>query len=271
MKIIYLFLILIACCPCSPEYREFYAHVHSFCIPSTQAKESEYYLILLVDARHLDYTDNCSFFRTVGKHPTDGSKNGDVGHAWIYLHGNGIDFEGGHSGERGALQAKYFDGIMNYNDWGYANPTDEQKKNPRYEENPVKYFWTTQLDGFFQKGPGKHRPTFAAKIDLTEEQFVKIISFIRKYPYVDYSLTRCQCTTFAVQVASLAGLQLDANVTMSIEKEIWFRGRRIRFWDDPAFAKITFACPDMLEASLMEAVLEGRAEYAMDLYEKQLH
>lgn len=277
MKIIFslLLLILSSCCPSSPEYREFYDYLYNYRTPSKSMEESDFFLVILVDARHLDYTDNRSFFRTVGKHPCDGSKNGDVGHAWIYLHGwlkgKEVNIEGGHSGERGRIQAKYFDGIMNYNDWGYANPTPEQKCHPHFEPNPVKYLWTTQEDGFFQKGAGGHWPTFAAKINLTEEQFKAIMHFIHPsyYPYHSYALTDCQCSTFVVQVAALAGLDLDANVIMPIEKKIWFGGRWVRFWEDPYYAHICFGSPDKLEESLMKAVAEERAEYALEWYNKK--
>ena len=52
--------------------------------------EEEYFVVFLVNARGLDYTDTLKFLKTVAKHPRDGSKNGDVGHAWVYLKGDEI-------------------------------------------------------------------------------------------------------------------------------------------------------------------------------------
>ncbi len=71
--------------------------------------------------------------------------------------------EGGHSGEIEAQPPRYFDGIMNYNDWGYANPGNYQCLYPRYEPDPVKYIGTVREMVFFKRGSGRHRPTFAAK------------------------------------------------------------------------------------------------------------
>lgn len=255
---------------CSKAYQEFYAHLPSPVQANGPMQETDYFLVILVDARHLDYTDNHFFLRTVAKHPSDGSKNGDIGHAWIYLKGlvdeKPIVIEGGHSGERGIIQARYFDGIMNYNEWGYANPTSEQMKYPRYEPNPIKYLWTTLYDGFFEKGSGGHYPTFAVKIDLTEEQFKKILNFVQSYPYRQYALTNRQCSSFVAQAAALADFEIDSLISMKIDKDIWFRRCRVRFWEDPQYSRIVFASPDQIEKSLMEAVAEGRADYALDWY-----
>lgn len=267
-------LLFIGCYrPCSPEYQEFYHHLNQQhqSLESAKMHESDYFVVLLVDARHLDYTDNRSFFNTVAKHPSDGSKNGDIGHAWIYLQGyrNGqkVQIELGHSGERGLLQAKYFDGIMNYLDYGYANPTPEQRLCPRYEPNPVKYLWTTQQDGFFQKGAGGHRPTFAAKVDLTSEQFDRIWTFVhREYPFRQYALTQHQCSSFVVHIAALAGLSLEAQVSMKIEPGLYYRGVWIRLWEDPKYSTLIFSSPDILEKSLMQAVYQDKAEYALNWY-----
>jgi hypothetical protein len=275
-RFLFIFSLFCTSCyrPCSKAYQEFYQHLSQPCPIITEMSKTDYFLVILVDARHLDYTNNWSFFRTIAKHPSDGSKNGDFGHAWIYVEGlvNGkkIAIEGGHSGERGLLQAKYFDGIMNYNDWGYANPTPEQKLCPRYEPNPAKYLWTSQNDGFFQKGSGDHTPTFAVKINLSKNQFQQILKFIhpRCYPYQRYALTRHQCSSFVAEVASLADLYLDCEVSISIQPRVLYGGRWVRFWEDPQYALLTFSSPDQLEKSLMKAVNEGQAEYALDWYLK---
>ncbi len=268
---IFSFVYLVSCCPQSLSYREFYSHLHQKCIDRTVMRESEFFLIILVDACHLDYTDNKSFLYTVAKHPADGTTNGQVGHAWIYLQGsiNGekIVLEGGHSGELGERQCKYFDGIMNYNDYGFANPSIKQRENPIYEANPIKYLWAVQNDGFFQEGSGEHRPTFAAKIDLTEEQFVKIMGFMKYgYPYRQYALTKNQCSSFVAKVAALADFHISYEICMPIDQKIYFGERHVRFWEDPRYSYIRFATPDIVEKSLMKAVHEGTAEYALDWY-----
>lgn len=66
-------------------------------------EEDPYALILLVNARHLDYRTAASCLKTTAKHPSDGSKNGDVGHAWIVLKGPEGEIEGGQSGRQAAI------------------------------------------------------------------------------------------------------------------------------------------------------------------------
>lgn len=260
MKHFYLLLCLLCLCggcakPNSAAYREMYAHLEKCKAPYYTCYDGDYFLIIFVDAPHLDYTDNVSFFKTVAKHPNDGSKEGDVGHAWVYLQGvvdgERVYLEGGHSGELGSVQPKYFDGIMNYIDYGYANPTPEQCLHPIYEANPIKYLWETQKDGFFQWGRGGHTPTYALRLDLTEDQFNKILFFLQSYPFEDYSLTGNQCTSFVVQIAALAGVDLESEVTIPIESSIYFRGRHLHFWCDPFYSRLTIASPDILERSLM--------------------
>lgn len=251
--------------PNSPSYKALYAHLNNPPIYPKAKWESDCFLVIYVNARHLDYTDNYSFLNTIAKHPDDGSRTRDVGHAWIYLQGflNGelVYIYGGHSGERGLCQARYFDGIMNYMDFGYANPSAMQLDYPAYEPNPVKYLWEVQRDGFFEYGAGMHKPTYAVKLNLTSQQFDAILEFIRTYDYSNYSLIGLQCASFASHIAALAGLDLDCKMTIAINKELYLKGERIRFWEDPYYAQLTISSPDILERSLMQAVAEGKAEY----------
>ncbi|NGX41920.1 MAG: hypothetical protein K940chlam7_00194 [Chlamydiae bacterium] len=243
-----------------------YLHSHSHA--------SEYFLVILVDARHLDYSNGRELLKTMVKHPSDGSKNSDVGHAWIYLHGvvdgECVVVEGGHSGELGRYQAKYFDGIMNYMDFGFANPTREQMCFPRKEPNPIKYLWETQEDGFFQHRNGKHKPTCAAKIDITKEQFDAIVAFIDpcNYSYTNYALVGNQCSSFAVQVANIAGLDLESEVTVPIPQNIRIGGEWFQLWSNPYYSAITMSSPDILEKSLIDAVNKGKAENVLPWYLK---
>lgn len=267
-----LLLLCISCTCRSREYQDFYAHLQTFQTPCQPMQEEDYFLILLVDACHLDYTDAYQFFQSVAVHPDNRTNRGDVGHAWIYLQGkcNGRTFvlEGGHSGEVEEPPARYFDGIMNYNDWGYANPTREEMRHARYEPNPIKYLWAIREDGFFQKYSGGHRPTFAAKISLSQHQFERILSFIRpsNHSYRNYALIGPQCCTFAAEVAALAGLSLATQTSMRIEPCLYYGKTWIRLWEDPCYSKMVFSTPDVLEKSLMMAVDNGEAEYALDWY-----
>ncbi len=218
---------------------------------SLQGK-NDYFLIVLVDARRLNYSGNSAFLRSLAKHPSDMSKNGDAGHAWIYLKGKDWVLEGGHTGEFGIFQPKYFEGVLN--------------RCLKGEKNPAAYLWESLYDGQFQRGSGGHKPTFAAKIDLTEEQFEAIRDFVSRYDFQEYSLTKKQCVNFVCRVAALAGLELTGEMTLHIEKELRMGRRRYCLWSDPAFAELTLASPDRLEKSLMQAVREKRAEYALRWY-----
>lgn len=210
---------------------------------------SDYFIIFFVDAPHLNYSNTTRLLKSVAKHPRDWSKHGDVGHAWIYLQGivddQPVYLEGGHSGEMGLHQPKYFDGIMDYMEAG--------------DPNPIRYLWEPQCDGFFQEGPGRHKPSFAARRDLTEEQFRKIMRFIGCYPFHEYSLVQKQCCTFVAQIAALAGLHLETEITLSIDSSICFRKTYITLWTDPVYGTLTLASPDKLEKSLQEAVKAGEA------------
>lgn len=210
---------------------------------------SDYFLIVYVDAPHLDYRNNNALLQSI-------ARNGVFGHAWIHLQGivegQRVFIEGGHSGELGRCQAKYFDGVMNYIEYGYANPTAQQKQRPRYEPNPIKYLWETQRDGFFQVGSGGHKPTFSVKMDLTSEQFECILSFIRNYDYAQYSLTDNQCSTFVAQIAALADFPLECDVTIPIRQMLTFRNETFCLWQDPRYSMLTFSSPDALESSLKQ-------------------
>lgn len=231
---------------------------------------SQPFLIIAVDAPHLNYANATDFIHTVAKHPRSKSKCGDVGHAWIYLQGelNGevICIEGGQSGETGELQSKYFDGIMNYIDFGYANPKPYDI--PRHEANPVKYLWETQQDGYFQCGSGGHTATYAIILELSTQQFVEILKLYNEYPFYEYSITQNQCCTFVCRAAHIAGLDLESHICLPINQTITIAGKTYRLWEDPCYSVLPVFTPDILERSMIQAVYEGKAEDALKLYSK---
>jgi len=253
--IVVLLLLLTSCSPQSAAYRDYYAHLQTP-LPNTPATASPYFVIFLVNAPHLDYTDNKSFLRTMAKHPSNGSKEGDVGHAWIYLHGirNGAChvIEGGHSGERGIHQSRYFEGIIQNIESGC--------------DNPISYLWESQTDGFFQWGNGGHCPTFAAKLNLTEQQYEKIVRFIQYYQFEDYSLIGNQCASFVAQIAALIDFPVDCQQTINIGSSLSFRNDSLPLWKDPIYSTITVSTPDVIERSLVQAVQVGHAEDVLSWY-----
>lgn len=251
-----LLLLLVGCCtPRSAAYQEYYAHI-DLSLSSKPLTRAPFFIVFLVDAPHLDYTDNKSFLRTMAKHPSNCSKEGDVGHAWIYLHGtldgNCHVLEGGHSGERGFCQPRYFEGIMQQMDEGC--------------QNPISYLWESQNDGFFQIGNGGHRPTFAAKVNLTEDQYTKICRFIKHYSFHEYALTGNQCASFVAQIGALINFPIECHQTVMIDSDVCIGGDDLHLWNDPIYSSITIATPDVIEKSLILAVYEGRAENALYWY-----
>jgi hypothetical protein len=269
-------LVLLFCClllsGCSSSHQYYQTCEHDEGICCAPVPESDYYIVFLVTARHLDYTDAKTFLKTTAKHPSDGTKNGDVGHAWVYLHGmrDGCDvvMEGGHSGEMGVIKARYWEGVVNNIECGYPNPTAAQRQSPRYEPNPVGYLWETLGDGFFEEGSGGHMPTVAARMALTQEQFEAVAAYMdsSNYDYTQYSLTGRQCSSYVAEIAALLGLQLDHQVILYVSAEITLAGMRLRLWDDSEYSSIQFSSPDVLEESLKAKIEAGEAEDALRWY-----
>lgn len=251
-------LILISSCCVKKDERLPFVHF------GKSIQETDYFLVFLVDAKHLDYTSTKTVIKSL-------QQNADFGHAWIYLRGaiNGllVELEGGHSGELGRSNPKYFDGVMNYIEYG--NPNGKSRNQPiRKEPNPIKYLWTTLHDGFYQEGAGGHKPTFAAKVDITQEQFDKILTFISpfNYSYSDYALTWHQCTSFVTQIASLIGIILSAEISIPISQNLKFGCATYQLWVDPQYAELTLFSPDVLEKSLIDLVQQNKAQDALNWY-----
>lgn len=83
-------------------------------------------------------------------------------------------------------------------------------------------------------------------------------------------ITGNQCSSFAPQVASLGGLEVECKVTMPIDPYIEVGDDCFCLWQDPSYSLLTISSPDILERSLMQAVREGRAQYALEWY-RQTH
>jgi hypothetical protein len=225
---------------------------HSTHMAVKTQSSSPYRLILFADARGLNYNNARSLYHSLLKQGHRRYVDGIFGHAWVRVEGEreGEPFvlEGGHTGETGCRQPKYWDGVMNYVEWGYINPDPKQKKHPRLEPNPIKYLWTTQNDGYFQEGSGGHRPTHQAEIPLTKETFEAIITFIQEghYPFQQYQITDKQCASFVAEVAALAGIELRHTVTVPVQRQLRMGLIKVPLWSDPAYSSITVSTPDVL-------------------------
>jgi len=252
-KILVPLLFFLSSCALTENSHKQYAHLNNIDFPHLPAtmKTTDFFLIVLVDARHLDYSNGKSLLQSLAKH-------NDVGHAWIYLQGvvNGerIVVEGGHSGELGVFHPRYMEGVMDNIEAG--------------DPNPIKYLWETQKDGFFQKGSGNHSPTFAAKIDLTQKQFEGILTYInpKHFDYSNYAMTGNQCASFVAQIAQIADLSIACEVTVPIKKSLSIWGKRYVLWTDPWYSSLKISSPDVVERTLMHCVRSGQAEYALPWY-----
>lgn len=212
------------------------------------------YLIISVDAKHLDYKSTESFIISMSLN------GGEVGHAWLCLHTPTMTIEGGHSGERGIVQPRYCDAIQNNLVYGCSNPTEEQKLNPSFEPNPIKCLWDCQHDGYFERGSGRHRATYGICIPLDDATAEKIARFIKNYPFSEYSLTGNQCTSFCVQAAAIAGLDLADRAILPIDQYVKLNNQRYRLWTDRNYSQLIFSSPDVLERSMQRAVKCGLAQ-----------
>jgi len=211
----------------------------------------DYFVVFLVNARHLNPSHSQSFLKSVAKHPRDGSKNGDVGHAWIYLKGDQV-IEGGHSGELGVQQPCYMEGVLDNVALG--------------SKNPVSYLWCHQCDGFFQEGNGGHEPTFAAKVLLSKAQYLEIYSFLRNYSFQDYCLRDRQCCTFVQAIGNIIGLNLEDQEVLTIDPYIKIGKYQYKLWEDSRYQYLSYGSPDRMELSLKQLVADGKAENVTKWY-----
>ena len=234
-----------------------------------QQSRNEYFLIVLVSAVHLDYTNTETLVRSLYKQKW--KQNGFVGHSWIFLKGQkeGRPFTLEVGLSQPADQADMFRGVLDLNDYGYVDPTGEQKLNPRFEPNPVRRLWDDWNTGVRLAGrQGRTYPTYAALVHIDKDVFERILAYAdpANYDFKSFSLAGRQCTTFAAGAAALAGLEVETEIPIKVPRTVEFGGRTVRLWEDPKYSVLVVSSPDKLEESLIQAVRQGRAEYGLDVY-----
>lgn len=235
-------------------------------------QEEDYFVVFLVDARHLDYSSERTVLKGLTKSPKTYEKGQDVGHAWIYLRGKQGDkvfvLEGGQSGETGENGPKFFDGVMNAVDYGVFDPDKGDPPKGFWEPNPISYLWMDLEDGFFQKGSGDHIPTFAAMRRLDRQEFRDLWNFCTTgaYDFSSYSLVSNQCCDFVCAVGKRIGFHFNCKVEVPVAKVLEAGPYEIPMWKDPKYSKFIFSSPDHLEQELMNAVRQGKMEYALPWY-----
>ena len=238
-----------------------------------EQKEELPYIVFLVDAPKLDYSSSQKLLSSLVKNPHTAQKDGYVGHAWFYLkgfekQGNLVELEGGHSGELGIACPKYFEGIMNLMEFGVVTPSIEDKKKPKTEENPIKYLWSNLNDGYFQSGSGGHKPTLAAKFQLSQKQFDYLLTFItpQNYNFSSYCLTNHQCVTLINQIAGYLGHPLECEIAIPIQKDLILGKRKYTLWENTDYSILNLPSPDILENSLKKKIVSKEAEDVLAWY-----
>jgi len=254
LKVCLLILFFSACSPrLSDQYHARYHYLSKICsLDCSQFRaHEEYFLVVLVDAKHLDYSTPSAYFTTLSQ-----GLNPDIGHAWVVLKGqkDGVRwiFEGGHTGEFGLSAPKYFDEV--------------RERSRRKESNPAQYLFSLLNDGQLEVGSGGHRPTFAAAFPLNKESFARVMRLFDDYDFSTWSLRGPHCVHFVLSCLSAIGIDLDCQEEVVLPQSFIFKGERIAMWSDPSFAKLTVETPELLEKRLIEQVEQKKAQLALRWY-----
>lgn len=238
--------------------------------PSAWGQEDGPFVVLLVAAAGLDYDDSARLVRQL--HKRSQFKQGFMGHAWVYLEGRvrgrrevieaGLSPDG-----EGAVQ--YFRAVLSLARFGSTNPTETDRAEPRPHPNPIAYLWQDQGNGYLQPVPAARlRPTAAVRLDLDEAQHAAIRARLnpRLPEHRRFQLNGQQCTSFVVEIAALAGVSLNPEVTIPIPREVRVQGQVLRLWTDPVYSRLTLDSPDALERELQALVVSGRGRDVLRWY-----
>ena len=215
---------------------------------------SDCFLVILVDAKGIDYSTAQTFLQTMHKHPRGNKQDRSAGHAWLILSGPLTWTECGHTGEFGLDQPDYGDSIL----------AALARKDP----NPVACLWRDLQDGCKEYGSGGHQPTAAVRFDLTASQHEAIRDFVNSYDYRSFSVRDRVCTHFVSRAAALAGVELGHLVTLNIPRQTSFQGKTVTWWTDSKFSRISFGSPDVLEKSLQLAIKHGLGQDVLKQYRR---
>ena len=219
---------------------------------------NEYFLVVLVDAHHADYSSPYAYLSTLAssfiKHHSP-----DPGHAWIVLGGKKDGepwiFEGGHSVDCSHLTKAYVQDMLGFT---------RKESDP----NPARFLFQTTMDGFFEYGPGDNRPTFAAAFPLTEEGFERICKLFEEdgYDFSQWGIKGPNCVQFALTCLASIGIELDCQDMLPLPSALSVLGKDIHLWSDETYSSLPIKTPDLLEKRLWELVKKGNAFCATRWY-----
>ena len=251
---------------CSPRMSDSYVARYQYLggVQATKQKgphfagNSEYYLVVLVDARHLDYTSPSKYFSTISQ-GLFFREDSNTGHTWIVLAGkqDGKDwvFEGGHTGEFGLYAPRYFDEVVRLA-WDEEDP------------NPASYLFSSLPDGCLQYGSGGHDPTFAAAFPLTEEGYQRVRRLLSDggYDFSRWGILGPNCIRFSLACLASVGIELSCQETFVLPHSFIYKGEKVHLWSDPAFSRLCVETPELLEKRLWELVEDGKGSAALKWY-----
>lgn len=219
---------------------------------------NDYFLVVLVDARHADYSSPRAYLSTLTSSLIK-QHSPDPGHAWIVLAGKKDGkfwiFEGGHSVDCSLVVRKYINNILGL--------TSKEK-----DPNPARYLFKPTKEGMFEYGPGENVPTFGAAIPLTEEGFERISALFEEdgYDFSKWGIQGPNCVQFALSCLASIGIEFDCEDALAVPPSVSFFGKDFRLWSNPLYSSITIKTPDLLEKRLWELVKSGSAFCATKWY-----
>jgi hypothetical protein len=220
---------------------------------------NEYFLVILVDARHADYSSTRGYVTSLAESLIR-QHYLDPGHAWIVLAGKKDGkpwvFEGGHSVNCPAVTKYYFQHVLGL---------FSEEEDP----NPARHLFAPTNIGSLEQGPGDSQPTFAAAIPLTQEGFERILKLFDEdgYDFSCWGIQGPNCIQFALSCLATAGIEFECHETLPVPPSFSIFGNEIRLWSDPEYSRLNLRTPDLLEKRLFDLVRQGTAYFALPWYE----
>jgi hypothetical protein len=210
----------------------------------TPMGDEGYALYILTEAANWDFSDGTSFLVSMWLRPW--------AHAWMILESPGSRLEFGHTGDFGLEKPRYHEGVMQRVRDG--------------DPNPIGYLWQTMADGQFQLGKPNRPPTFVWRMPITGRRYQLVYEHVMQRKYEQFGVRTNNCTDMVVEIAALAGINLNHRIrlTLPAETRVWGRTRRV--WTDPQFRILEFSTPEVLESDLRQLARLGIGSDATEWY-----
>jgi len=210
----------------------------------TPVGDEGYYLYILNEAVHWDYSSPASFLFSLWQRPW--------AHSWLILESPQDRLEFGHTGDLGQAKQRYHVGVM-------------QRIRHR-DPNPIAYMWQTMSDGQLQIGKPDRPPTFVWRMPMTRRRHQLIYDYVMHRKYDQFGVRSNNCTDLVIETAALAGIHLMHRIRLTWPPEAKFLGRTRRVWTDPQYRILEFSSPDVLEADLRQIARSGIGSDVTECY-----